>query len=98
MTELAERERFEPSVQVLARTTVKQKDRSRRPHSYSRTYSRTRCLQVGLRASHSAVIVLHFVLRRAVALVGKKYFPPLAAPTHFPSTPKGLVRWPSATK
>src|SRR6267154_6366587 len=48
-------------------------DRSRRPHSVSSTYSRTRCLSVGLRASHSAVIVLRFVLQsefEGTALIG----------------------------
>src|SRR6476661_802231 len=37
-------------------------NRSHRPHSFSSTYSRGRTLQVGLSASHSAVIVLRFVL------------------------------------
>src|SRR5260370_12277749 len=38
-------------------------NRSRRPHSFSSTYSRSRSPQVGLIASHSAVCVLRFVLR-----------------------------------
>src|SRR5437899_800526 len=33
------------------------------PHSFSSTYSRSRSPQVGLFASHSAIIVLRFVLR-----------------------------------
>jgi hypothetical protein len=41
-------------------------DRSRRPHSFLRAFSRTGGLSVGLRASHSAVIVLHFVLHRTL--------------------------------
>jgi hypothetical protein len=43
-------------------------NRSRRPHSFSSTYSHSRSLQVGLRASHPAVIVLHFVLRSGCPL------------------------------
>ena len=38
-------------------------DRSRRPHSFSKAYSRARGLHVGVRPSHSAVIVLLVVLR-----------------------------------
>jgi hypothetical protein len=37
-------------------------DRSRRPHSFSSTYSRMRGRRVGLSASHSAVIVLRRAL------------------------------------
>ena len=38
-------------------------NRSRRPHSFSSTYSRSRSLPVGLGGSHSAVIVLRVVLQ-----------------------------------
>ena len=54
---VVDRQGFEPSVQVLTRTTVWQKDRSRRSHSFSRAYSRTRGLQVEIEASHLAGIV-----------------------------------------
>jgi hypothetical protein len=38
---------------------------SHRPHSFSSSYSRVGWLQVGLRASHSAIIVLRFVLHKS---------------------------------
>ena len=42
-------------------------NRSRRPHSFSITYIRIRGVSVGLRTSHSAVIVLRFVLHSPLA-------------------------------
>jgi hypothetical protein len=39
---------------------------SRRPHSFSSTYSWNGCFLVGLGTSHSAIIVLHFVLQSSV--------------------------------
>jgi hypothetical protein len=38
----------------------------RRPHSFSNTYSRTGCLPRRAPCSHSAIIVLHFVLQSFV--------------------------------
>ena len=47
--------------------------RFRRPHSFSNTYSRMRGRRVGLSASHSAVIVLRFVLHARPAFSWKAF-------------------------
>src|SRR6266849_3978001 len=68
---VAEGEGFEPPVrfpvQWFSRCTVLP-----RPHSFSSTYSRIRSLQVGLRASHSAIIVLRFVLQESLLHLQKR--------------------------